>query len=146
MPDERNDPFRSFNFRLEIDNLTVAAFSEVSGLQAESEVAEYRTGNDQPLHARKLPGLHKHGNITLKRGMLKDRTLWDWYANIAQGVPDRRNGTVILMDEQRHDVLRWHFEAAWPHKISVSEFKAIGNEIAVESIELVIETMEVEVA
>lgn len=143
---ERHDPFRSFNFRLEIDNLTVAAFSEVGGLNAETNVAEYRAGNDVPLHVRKLPGLHKHGNITLKRGMVKDASLHDWFANVARGTPDRRNGTVVLMDEQRHDVIRWHFEGAWPVKITASDFKAIANDIAVETIELVVENISFEVA
>jgi phage tail-like protein len=146
MADDRQDPFRTFNFRLEVDGLEVAAFSEVSGLQSEGEVADYRTGMDMPLTTRKLIGLRKYGPITLKRGMVQDSTLWDWYRNIANGDPDRRNGSVILMDEQRNDVLRWNFESAWPNKISASEFKASGNDIAVESVELVIENLVLEVA
>lgn len=146
MPDERHDPFRSFNFRLEIDNLPIAAFSEVSGLNAETNVAEYRTGTAKELHVSKLPGLHKHGNLTLKRGMVKDSTLWDWFRNIEHGVADRRDGAVILLDEQRSDVLRWRFADAWPMKMSFSDLKAAGNELAIESIELVVETMRLEVA
>lgn len=144
MADDRLDPFRTFNFRLEIDDIPVAAFSDVTGLQSEGEVADYRTGMDLPLTARKLPGLRKFGPIGLKRGMVKDTTLWDWYRNIANGKPDRRNGSVILMDEQRNDVLRWNFESAWPNKISVSELKAAGNEVAIESIELAHEGLEVQ--
>ncbi len=146
MADDRLDPFRTFNFRLEIDDIPVAAFSDVTGLQSEGEVADYRTGMDLPLTARKLPGLRKFGPIGLKRGMVKDTTLWDWYRNIANGKPDRRNGSVILMDEQRNDVLRWNFESAWPNKISVSELKAAGNEVAIESIELVVESITLEAA
>jgi phage tail-like protein len=146
MADERHDPFRSFNFRLEIDNLPVAAFSEVSGLNAEANVAEYRTGTAAELHVTKLPGLHKHGNVTLKRGMVKDSVLWDWFRNIENGVTDRRDGAVVLMDEQRLDVLRWTFAAAWPAKMSFSDLKAAGNEIAIESVELVVETMRLQVA
>jgi phage tail-like protein len=143
---QRFDPFRGFNFRLEIDDTTVAAFSEVSGLQSDGEVADYRTGMDLQLTNRKLPGLRKFGPITLKRGMLADSTLWDWYKNITTGQPDRRNGTVILMDEQRVDVLRWHFQSAFPNKVQASEFKAAGNEVVVESVELVVENIELEVA
>ncbi|GAF48253.1 phage tail protein [Rhodococcus wratislaviensis] len=146
MADERIDPFRTFNFRLEIDNVPVAAFSDVTGLQSDGDAADYRTGMDIPLTNRKLPGLRKFGPIALKRGMVKDTTLWDWYTNIATGKPDRRNGTVILMDEQRNDVLRWHFENAWPNKMQASEFKAGGNEVAIETIELIVEGIILEAA
>ncbi|MEP6816108.1 MAG: phage tail protein [Marmoricola sp.] len=143
---DRQDPFRTFNFRLEVDGIAVAAFSDVNGLASEGEVADYRTGMDIPLTNRKLPGLRKYGPIVLKRGMVKDTTLWDWYHNIAIGKPDRRNGTVILLDEQRADVLRWHFESGWPNKMSISEFKASGNEVAVETIELIVENIILEAA
>lgn len=146
MADDRRDPFRTFNFRLEIDNVPVAAFSEVSGLQSDGDVADYRTGMDLPLTNRKIPGLRKFGPIGLKRGMVKDTTLWDWYRNIANGQIDRRNGSVILMDEQRNDVLRWNFVSAFPNKISASDLKASGNEVAIESIELVVENITFEAA
>jgi phage tail-like protein len=146
MADDRNDPFRTFNFRLEIDGISVAAFTDVTGLQSDGDVADYRTGMDIPLTNRRLPGLRKYGPIALKRGMVKDTTLWDWYKNIASGKADRRNGSVILMDEQRRDVLRWHFEAAWPNKIQASEFKASGNEVAIETIELIVENITLEAA
>src|SRR3954453_4169036 len=96
---DRLDPFRNFNFRLEIDNLTVAAFSEASGLTSTGTSTDYRTGVGIPLAPRKLVGLRSFGPITLKRGMLHDSSLWDWYRNIATGQADRRNGSVILMDE-----------------------------------------------
>ncbi len=144
-PNQRNDPFRSFNFRLEIDNLQVGAFSDASGMTSEGDVVDYRTGVDVPLTTRKLPGLRKFGPITLKRGMLNDSSLWDWYRNIATGQKDRRNGSVILMDEERNDVLRWHFEAAWPNKIEGPALSAKGNEVAVESVELIVEDITLEV-
>lgn len=139
MADDRRDPFRTFNFRLEIDDIPVAAFSDVGGLQSDGEIADYRTGMDIPLTMRRIPGLRKFGPITLKRGMVSDTTLWDWYRNIVNGKQDRRNGSVILMDEQRNDVLRWHFESGWPNKISASDLKASGNELAIESVELIVE-------
>ena len=146
MTTPRMDPFRDYNFRLEIDNLQVAAFSEASGLTSDGDVVDYRTGVDVPLTARKLPGLRKFGPITLKRGVIKDSSLWDWYRNIATGTADRRNGTVVLMDEQRQDVLRWHFENGWPNKIEGPSLKAAGNEVAVESIEIIVEDITLEVA
>jgi len=143
---DRLDPFRSFNFRLEIDNTPVAAFSEVDGLVSDGDAATYRTGMDIPLTLRQLPGLRKYGPIVLKRGMIKDPTLWDWFHNIATGQADRRNGSVILMDEQRNDVLRWHFLSAWPNKIEGPSMKAAANEVAVESVTLIVEEITLEVA
>lgn len=146
MTNVRMDPYRTYNFRLEIDNTMVAAFNEVSGLSSDGEAVDYRTGVDLPLTPRKLPGLRKSGPVTLKRGMIHDSTLWDWYRNIATGTPDRRNGSVILMDETHHDVLRWHFENAWPNKIEGPSLKASASEVAIESIELIVEDITLEVA
>lgn len=142
---DRLDPFRSFNFRLEIDGIAIAAFSEVSGLSSDGEAVDYRTGMDIPLTVRKLIGLRKYSPITLKRGMIADKTLWDWYGRISVGLNDRKAGSIVLMDEARNDVLRWNFEAAWPNKIEGPSFKAAGNDIAVESVELVHEGLELEV-
>ena len=86
---------------------------------------------------RKLVGLRKYANIMLKRGYTQNTELWDWYTNIVNGIPDRRNGTIILMDEARNDVMRWNIENAWINKIEGPTFKANGNEIAMESVELV---------
>ena len=143
---DRLDPFRTFNFRLEIDDTPIAAFSEVSGLTSDGTAVEYRTGMDIPLTSRKLIGQRKYNNISLKRGMVKDSTLWDWYNNIVTGSNDRRNGAVILMDEERNDVLRWTFENAWPNKIEGPTLNAAGNEVAVEAVELVHEGLRLEVA
>jgi len=133
----RNDPYRAFNFRIEIDNLTVGAFSECSGLSSDGDAVDYREGTDIPLNVRKLVGLRKYANIMLKRGYTQNTELWDWYTNIVNGIPDRRNGTIILMDEARNDVMRWNIENAWINKIEGPSFKANGNEIAMESVELV---------
>ena len=131
---------------LEIDDTEVAAFSEASGLTSTGEAVDYRTGVDLPLTPRKLVGLRSFGPITLKRGMVADQTLWDWYRNIVTGTPDRRNGSVILQDEQHADVLRWNFENAWPNKIEGPSLNAAGNEVAVESVELIVEDITLEVA
>jgi phage tail-like protein len=133
----RTDPYRAFNFRVEVDGLTVGSFSEVSGLSSDGDAVDYREGTDLPLNVRKLIGLRKYSNLTLKRGYTTNRELWDWYTNIVNGVQDRRNGSIILMDEQRNDVMSWDFENAWINKIEAPSFKASGNEIAIESVELV---------
>lgn len=140
----RLDPYRAFNFRLEIDGLTAGSFSECSGLTAEGDAVDYREGTDVPLTVRKLVGLRKFTNIVLKRGYTQNGELWAWYRNLANGVADRRNGTIILMDEERNDVMRWSFENAWINKIEAPTFNATGNEVAMESVELVHEGLTLE--
>jgi phage tail-like protein len=138
---ERKDPFRGFNFRVEIDGITVGSFSDVSGLSSDGDVVEYRNGDDVPLHVRKLMGLRKFSNITLKRGYTDNRELWNWRNNIVNGIPDRRHGAIILMDEERKDVLRWEFEDGWIHKIDGPTLNAKGNDVSLESVEIVIESL-----
>lgn len=135
--DKRNDPYRTFNFNLLIDGVARGAFSEVSGLTAEGDAVDYREGSDIQQNVRKLPGLRKYSNLTLKRGYTKDGSLWTWYTNIMNGQADRRNVTIVLLDEARTEVMRWHAENAWINKIEGPSLKASGNEVAMESMELV---------
>jgi len=141
----RRDPLRSFNFLLEIDGIPLGAFAEASGLTAEGDAVDYREGTDLQNSVRKLVGLRKYTNITLKRGYTEDGSLWQWYANIAAGDPDRRNVTIVLMNEAHEPVLRWHAENAWVNKIEGPSFKASGNEVAMESVELVHEGLTMEI-
>jgi phage tail-like protein len=140
----RVDPYRTFNFRVDVEGLSVGAFSEVSGLSSDGDMVEYREGTDVPLTVRKLTGLRKYANITLKRGYTQNQELWNWYRNIVNGLPDRRNGTIVLMDEERNEVMRWNFENAWINKIEAPTFNAKGNEVAIESVELVHEGLTLE--
>ena len=132
----RKDPYRGFNFLVEIEGIQPMGFMEVSGLSAEGDPIEYREGSDVPMHVRKLVGLRKFSNITLKRGYVKDDSFWRWFANIANGQPDRRNGTIVLLSEAREEVMRWNFENAWINKVEGPALKATGNEVAIESMEL----------
>ena len=141
---ERRDPYRAFNFQLEIEGIPLGAFSECSGLTAEGDAVDYRDGTDMQPNVRKLVGLRKFSNITLKRGYTQDKSLWQWYTNIHNGLPDRRNVTIILMNEEHVPVLRWHAENAWLNKIEAPSFKASGNEVAIESVELVHEGLTIE--
>ena len=133
----RTDPFRAFNFRVEFDGLTVGSFSEVSGLTADGDSMDYREGTDIPLTVRKLMALRKYPNIVMKRGYTTNDELWTWYRNISNGIADRRNGSIILMDEERNEVMRWNVENAWINKIEAPTFNATANEVAIESCELV---------
>ncbi len=133
----RVDPFRTFNFRIEIDGITVGAFRECSGLMADGNSVEYREGTDVARTVRKLIGLQTYSNITLKRGYTTNRELWTWYTNIVNGQADRRNGTIVLMDEARADVMRWDVENMWIKKIEAPSFNATANEVAMETVEIV---------
>src|SRR6185503_7294820 len=141
---DRRDPYRAFNFMLEIDGVPLGAFSEASGLTAEGDAVDYREGTDRQLNVRKLVGLRKYTNIMLKRGYTKDLSLWRWYSSAVAGIPDRRNVTIVLMNEAQQPVLRWHAEAAWVNKIEAPSFKASGNEVAMESVEIIHEGLTVE--
>ena len=141
---ERRDPFRAFNFELQIDNIARGAFSECSGLTAEGDAVDYREGTDLQPNVRKLVGLRKYTNITLKRGYTRDRALWQWHGNIVNGRPDRRDVTIVLLNEAHQPVLRWQADNAWISKIEGPSLKASGNEIAMESVELVHEGLTLE--
>ena len=141
---ERTDPFRSFNFRVEIDGITIGNFSEVSGLVTEIDAVTYREGTDFSLTLRQLPALFKQNNLTLRNGYTGNGELWAWYRNITLGVPDRRGVAIILMDEQRNDVMRWNVENAWIRKIEGPSFRATANEVAMQSCELIHEGITLE--
>jgi phage tail-like protein len=142
----RTDPYRAFNFRVEIEGLNMASFSEASGLTADGDSVDYREGTDARNHVRKLMGLRKFSNITLKHGYIHSDELWKWYTNILNGVPDRRSGTIVLMDEAHKDVLRWNITDAWINKIEGPSLKASGNDVAIESMDLVHEGISMELA
>ncbi len=142
---ERSDPFRTFNFRVEIDGLTVGAFSEVSGLTMDGDTVDYREGTDLANNVRKLLGMRKWPPITLRFGMTENRELVDWYVNLLNGIPDRRNGSIILMNEQRQDVLRWNFTNGFVNKIEGPTLKASANEVAMEAVDIVHEGLTLEI-
>ena len=141
-PAQRNDPYKAFNFLVEIDGVARAAFSEVSGLESESAVIEYRTGSEYL--TRKLPGLTRFANIVLRHGITQDRELWDWRQNIVDGNPDRRNGMIKLLDDQRNEVVRWNFRNGWPCKWEGPALNAKANEVAIETLEIAHEGLELE--
>jgi phage tail-like protein len=143
--DIRIDPFRSFNFRVEIQGLAVASFSEVGGLTADGDPVDYREGKDPTNNVRKLQGLRKYMPLTFKRGFVQDNSLWVWYQQIADGQDLRRNGSVILMNEAHVDVLSWNFINAWINKIEGPALNATGNTVAIENMELHHEGLRIEI-
>jgi phage tail-like protein len=139
----RSDPFRNFRFRLEIDGLQTAGFSEVESLATTTDVIEYREGTD-PAHSRKLSGLTKYGNITLKQGMTKSLELYEWHRQIVSGqlTGNRRQVVIVVQDESGADQSRFVVSEAWPVKYVVSDLNAKGNEVLIELLELANEGIE----
>jgi len=142
--DQRTDPYRGYNFVLEIDRVPKGAFSEVGGLTADGDSVDYREGTDKQPNVRKLAALRKFGPLQLKRGYTQDRSLWQWYVNVMNGQEDRRNVTIVLLNERREAVLRWHAENAWINKIEGPAMKASSNDVAMESLELIHEGLTLE--
>jgi phage tail-like protein len=140
MPPQRDDPFKAFDFLVEIDGIASAAFSEVSGLESETAVIAYRAGGESAVH--KLPGLTKFGNIILRRGVTKDADLWNWRKSVVDGNIDRRNGSIVLLDDQRNEVMRWTFRNGWICKWDGPTLNAKANVIAIETIEIAHEGLE----
>ncbi|MGB7341880.1 MAG: phage tail protein [Phototrophicaceae bacterium] len=133
------DPYRQYNFAVELDSSIVAQFQEVSGLDVTTDVIEYREGN-QNMTVRKLPGLTKFSNITLKKGITIDnQALWDWQQKAALGTVQRfQTIAIILMDDtQQIQAVRWELTDAWPTKWTGPDLNSTGNSVAVESIEIV---------
>jgi phage tail-like protein len=139
---KRDDPYQQFNFLVEIDGIPRAGFMECSGMTTDTDPIDYREGADINLNVRKLSGLRKYSNIVLKRGYTKDKTLWDWRKKIINGQMERRSADVILLDEARNEVLRWRIREAWISKWESGPFNAKGTDVAVETIELMHEGLE----
>jgi len=134
----RKDPYRQFRFRVEIDGITQAGFSECSFADTTTDPVEYREGDELPT-VRKLSGLTKFGNITLKWGITDTIEIYNWRQQIidsgAEGA--RKNMSIILVDEAGSDKARWNITRAWPTKYDPPDFSAKGNEVAIETLEIV---------
>jgi phage tail-like protein len=128
-------PYLSFRFLVEIQGLIVGGFSEVSGLQAETEVESIEEGgvND---YVHKLPKKTKYPNIILKKGMTDSDALWKWYKDVVDGKITRKSGYIILVDDEGKEKWRWNFIEAFPVKWTGPELKADSNTVAFESVEI----------
>jgi phage tail-like protein len=138
---QRVDPYGNFNFLVEIDGITRAAFHEVSGFDSTIDVIEHREGGENTT-PRKLPGMTKHSNIVLKWGLATDRDLYDWHRQVVKGDVARKNGSIVLLDRAGQEVVRWNFFAAWPTKWDGPDLTAEGNGVAIETLELAHEGVE----
>lgn len=135
MPD-RADPFGAFRFKVEIDNVLVAGFSEVTGLEIEMEVEEYREGGLNS-HPHYFPKFMKYPRLVLKSGVVADAgTLWTWYENNLKKIT-LKDGSIILCDNKGEEARRWSFFKAYPVKWTGPQLKADSSAVAVDTFELV---------
>ena len=135
MPITRVDPYRGYNFIVEIDGITQAGFQECGGLETSTDVVDYREGTDAP-HVRKLIGLTKYVAITLKRGITDSDELFKWRQTVVDGKTERKNGSIVLLDEAGTEKLRWNFSHAWPSKWTGPALNSTGSSVAVEGMEI----------
>jgi phage tail-like protein len=145
MPTE--ELFGAYNFLLEIqgiinDNkIIVGGFKSMSGMDSETEVIEFKQGNDTVV--RKKPGRTTYANIVLERGYTATDDLWQWRKNIEDGKIDRRSGSIIVLDQDgQTEVARYNFFEGWPAKWYVPDMNADSSAMAVEKIEIAVEKVE----
>ena len=130
------DPYGSFRFRVEILGVQVGGFTEVSGLERNVEIEDFREGglND---YTHKLAGVTKYQNLTLKRGLADATELWEWHQDVVNGTIQRRQVNIVLLDTAGQDTWRWVVEKAYPVKWAGASLNASTNAIFVESVEFV---------
>jgi len=145
-PVQRDEPYAAHNFQVIVNGISddgssvSGAFSEVSGLEVEINAIEYRNGNEG-LTVRKLPGLRTQTNLTCKRGATGHVEFWNWIKSAIDGDIQRAEGAIILNDENQVEVMRWNFARGWPCKYTAPSFNAANNEIAMESLEICVESL-----
>jgi len=140
----RDDPYLNFNFVVEIEGEVAAGFSEADLPAGRIEAVAYREGTDRSSAARLLPGRVEYGPLVLRRGFSGDAALFQWWQAVAEGNLDRRNVSVVLLDEKRQEVARWNLVRAWPTKYEPPSLHGLGNEVAIETLEIAHEGIELE--
>lgn len=145
MPTE--ELYGSYHFLLEIQGVIsdtrviVGGFKTVSGMDSETEIVEFKQGNDKIV--RKKPGRTTYSNIVLERGYTATDDLWQWRKNIEDGKIDRRSGSIIILDQDgESEVARYNFYEAWPCKWFVPDMDSEQSAMAIEKIELAVEKVE----
>jgi phage tail-like protein len=137
-------PLPKFYFEVKWDS-EVMSFQEVSGLDTEAQIIEYRAGDSKEFTTIKMPGLKKSGNITMKKGVFKsDNKFWKWFSQIKMNTIKRVPVTISLLDESGKPTMVWKLANAWPTKITGTDLKADGNEAAIETIEIAHEGLVIE--
>jgi phage tail-like protein len=149
-PTRRDEPYAAHNFQIIVNGISddgsavSGAFTEISGLEVEIKPIEYRNGNED-ITVRKEPGLKTQSNLVCKRGATGDVEFWNWIQDALDGNVVRTEGAVILNDENQVEVMRWTFARGWPCKYTGPTFNAANNEIAMETLEICIESLRLDV-
>ena len=130
------NPYLNSSFLVEIEDLIVGGFSEVTGLQVETDIEEIKEGgvND---YSHKLPKGNKQNNLTFKRGITNSNTLWKWHQDVVNGIIERKSGAILLLDFQEDKEIRWNFKEAYPIKWIGPNLNSKETNIAIETFELV---------
>jgi phage tail-like protein len=131
-------PMPKFRFAVDFGtNLKNIAFQEVTGMDVESQTIEYRSSNSPLFSTEKMPGITKYGNVTMKKGIFKnDNTFWDWHSKILMNTVKRETVIIKLLDENGSETMQWLLKNAWPTKITSTDLKTDGNEVAIDTIEI----------
>jgi phage tail-like protein len=146
----RTTPYGAFNFLVEITGVTAGAqdplggFSDVSGLNTEVTIAEYRNGNEKLNHVRKVPGIHKVGDVTLKRGVVNSKSMWEWIKAVRRFGPEAKKEVIItLLSESGQSVQSWTLSEAVPLKYTGPTLAAKGGgDVAMEELVISAEGIE----
>jgi phage tail-like protein len=139
-----NYPVTVFHFQVEWGGSRIG-FTEVSGLTVELQSIDYREGSSPEYHVMKMPGMPQYSNITLKRGMVKsDNEFFQWLNTVKLNNIDRRDITITLLNEEHEPVVSWKVKKAFPCKVEGPSLNSTGNEVAIESIELCHEGLNIE--
>jgi phage tail-like protein len=136
-------PLPKFRFEVDFGNgLSRVAFQEVSGMDVENQIIEYRHANSPLFSVEKMPGIVKFSNVTMKRGVfVNDNSFWDWHQEVAMNTIKKRTVLIKLLDEAGRVTMQWQLANAWPTKITSTDLKSDGNEVAVDTIEIAHEQM-----
>jgi phage tail-like protein len=145
LPGEVQDavwPLPKFYFTVKLGDLPATSFQEVDGLDSENQVIEYRHGDSKSFFPIKMPGIGRVGNVTLRKGIfVSDTVFWDWYSKIKLNTIGRITVVISLLDQEAAPKRTWTLNNAWPTKITGTDLKSEGNEVAVETLEIAYETL-----
>lgn len=147
MNNTNNDlwPAPKFYFEVQFGDAGTAAFQEVSGLDVEAQIIEYRAGDLKAFHTVKMPGIQKSSNITLKKGVFaKDNAFWDWFNELKMNTIQRKSVTIRLLDEGGSAVMTWTLANAYPLKLEGTDLQGNDHEVAIETMELAHEGLTME--
>jgi phage tail-like protein len=136
----RRDPLPAYRFHVEIGGIRRAGFRQVSGLDITIEPIEAPEGGRR--EPAKLPGRVRYADVTLRYGVVKDPWVYDWVRSFIQDKGKRYHGSIVLVDHEGKDSVRWNFFDGWPTKLTVGDLNAEASEVLVDTLVLSVERLE----